>query len=245
MEKNINFKELFQTLKKRLLLIIIITTILTSISVIISYFFLTPVYQSSTQILVNKPKDEKQLYNSNEVQTNLQLINTYNAIINSPAILDKVIKEENLKMSTGELNKLISVSSEKDSQVVNVTVQGKSPQQAKNIANAIATTFQSKIKSIMNIDNVSILTKAKEGLLIKPNPLLNIVIALVLGLAVGISVTFLIEYLDTTIKKEQDIEDKLGLPVLGAISIVNMKNGPKERSSKIYVNETRGDSIGS
>ncbi|WP_254636363.1 Wzz/FepE/Etk N-terminal domain-containing protein, partial [Bacillus sp. GbtcB15] len=82
-----SLKELFLTLKKRLSLIIIITAIATATSGIVSYFLLTPIYQSSTQILVNQSKDEQQVYNAGEVQTNLQLINTYNVIIKSPAIL--------------------------------------------------------------------------------------------------------------------------------------------------------------
>ncbi|KNH20160.1 capsular biosynthesis protein [Priestia megaterium] len=243
MKETISLKELFQTLKKRLLLIIIITAIFPAISGIISYFFLTPIYQSSTQILVNQSKNEKQIYSPIEVQTNLQLINTYNVIIKSPAILDKVIQKENLEMSSGGLNKLISVSSEQDSQVVNITVQHENPQKAKNIANAIATTFQSEIKSIMNVDNVSILTKAELGSLIKPNPISNMIIALIVGLIVGVGVAFLIEYLDNTLKKEQDIEDELALPVLGAITIIN--GDIKKKGSKININETRGDSIGS
>ena len=245
MEKTINLKELLQSLKKRLLLIIIITAIFTAISGIVSYFFLTPIYQSSTQILVNQAKSKNEVYDPNEVQTNLQLIDTYNVIIKSPAILDKVIEKENLEMTSGELDKLISVSNEQESQVVNITVQHENPQDSKNIANTIATTFQSEIKSIMNVDNVSILTKAELGSRIKPNPILNMTIALVVGLIVGVGVAFLLEYLDKTIKKDQDIEDQLGLPVLGAINIINMDSNTKKRSSTINVNETRGDSIGS
>ncbi|MBT2259247.1 YveK family protein [Priestia megaterium] len=245
MEKTIDLKELLQLLKKHLLLIIIVTAIFTAISGVVSYFFLTPIYQSSTQILVNQAKSKNEVYSPNEVQTNLQLINTYNVIIKSPAILDKVIEKENLEMTSGELDKLISVSNEQDSQVINITVQHENPQKSKNIANAISTTFQKEVKSIMNVDNVSILTKAGVGSLIKPNIILNMAIALIVGLMVGVGIAFLLEYLDKTIKKEQDIEEQLSLPVLGAINIINMDSNPKKRGSKININETRGDSIGS
>ncbi|MGN7241031.1 YveK family protein [Priestia megaterium] len=245
MEETISLKEIFQTLKKRLLLIIIITAIFTAISGIVSYFFLTPIYQSSTQILVNQEKSENAVYSPNEVQTNLQLINTYNAIIKSPVILDKVIKKENLEMTSGELNKLISVSNEQESQVVNITVQHENPQDSKKIANTIATTFQSEIKSIMNVDNVSILTKAELGSRIKPSPILNMTIALVVGLMVGVGVAFLLKYLDNTFKEDRVIEDQLGLPVLGAITIINIDKATRKNGSKIEINETRGDSIGS
>jgi len=245
MEKTINLKELLQSLKKRLLLIIIVTAVFTVLSGIVSYFFLTPIYQSSTQILVNQAKSKNEVYNPNEVQTNLQLINTYNVIIKSPAILDKVIEKENLEMTSGELDKLISVSNEQESQVVNITVQNENPQKSKNIANAISTTFQKEIKSIMNVDNVSILTKARVGSMIKPNIILNMAIALIVGLMVGVGIAFLLEYLDKTIKKDKDIEEQLGLPVLGAINIINIDSDTKKRGSNIYINETRGDSIGS
>ncbi|MDT3763943.1 YveK family protein [Priestia filamentosa] len=248
MEGSINLRERFQPLKKHLLLISIITVILTIASGIVSYFLLTPIYQSSTQILVNQSKNGQQIYSANELQTNLQLVNTYNVIIKSPAILDEVIKKEDLKMTSGALNKLISVSSEEDSQVVNVTVQYKNPQKAADIANAIATTFQNEIKKIMNVDNVSILAKAEisnNSSPIKPNPIFNMAIALVVGLIVGVGLAFLLDYLDNTIKKEQDIENQLDLPVLGTITTINVNGNTKNKGSQTKINETRGESVGS
>jgi capsular polysaccharide biosynthesis protein len=104
MEETISLKELLETLKKRLLLIVSITVIAAIISGVVSYFVLTPIYQASTQILVNQKETKDQsLYNSNQVQTNLQLINTYNVIITSPAILDSVSKELDLDMTAAEL----------------------------------------------------------------------------------------------------------------------------------------------
>jgi len=245
MEKTINLKELFQSLKKRLFLIFIITVIFTAISGIVSYFFLTPIYQSSTQILVNQTKDKNAIYNPSEVQTNLQLINTYNAMIKSGAILDKVIEKENLSMTSGELNNSISVSNEQDSQIINITVQNEDPQKAEKIANSIATIFQNEIKSIMNVDNITVLTKANVGLLVKPSIVLNMTLALVVGLMVGLGLAFLLDYLDTTIKNDKDVEEHLGLPILGAINIIDTDIDSKNRSSKINNSEIRGESIGS
>jgi len=247
MEETISLKELFLTLKKRLSLIIIITAIATATSGIVSYFLLTPIYQSSTQILVNQSKDEQQVYNAGEVQTNLQLINTYNVIIKSPAILDKVIEKEKLDMTAGELNGLVTVASEQNSQVVNITVQNEDPKKAADIANSIATTFKEEISNIMNVDNVNILTQAQVGenpSPIKPQPVLNMAIALVVGALVGVGIAFLLEYLDNTIKTEQDIEKQLGLPVLGAITTINMDEDMKEQSTPATI-RTRGESVGS
>ena len=127
------------------------------------------------------------------VQTNLQLINTYNVIIKSPAILDKVADQLGSDLTSAQLNEKITVASEQDSQVVNVTVQDPDPQMAANIANTTAEVFQKEIVNLMNIDNVNILAKANIGenpSPVKPQPLLNIAIALVVGLMAGVGLRF-------------------------------------------------------
>ncbi|MEH7440218.1 YveK family protein [Neobacillus drentensis] len=247
MEETISLKELLQTLRKRLSLILSITFVAVLVSGVISYFFLTPVYQASTQLLVNQSKNEQTAYQYNEVQTNLQLINTYNVIIKSPAILELVIKDLNLDMTTAQLNEKITVQNEKDSQVVNLSIQDTSAAMAADIANKTAEVFQKEIVKIMNVDNVSVLAKAEvsdHSSPIKPQPLLNIAIALVVGLMAGVGLAFLLEYFDTTIKDEQDIEKLLDLPVLGVIARmdeaqINKKSRAKQKA------RVRGEIVGS
>jgi capsular polysaccharide biosynthesis protein len=248
MKETISFKELLETLKKRFVMIILITMTAGLLSGIVSYFFLTPIYQASTQILVNKSADEA-AYNFNEVQTNLQLINTYNVIMKSPAILDKVAKELKLDITAGELNEKISVASEKDSQVINLSVMDADPKKAAKIANKTAEVFQTEIVKIMNVDNVSILAKAtvsQNQSPIKPLPLLNVVISMVVGLIAGVGIAFLIEFFDNTVKNEQEIEKLIGVPVLGVIatmddsSMKDSKNRRTEHNSRL-----RGETIGS
>ncbi|TYR78844.1 capsular biosynthesis protein [Priestia megaterium] len=251
MEETINLKELFQTLKKRLWLIGLITMVAAIISAVVSFFVLTPIYESKTQILVNQAKSDQQLYNANEVQTNIQLINTYNVIIKSPAILDKVQTELNLDATIDELNEQIQVSSAKDSQVVEITVEDPSPHVAAKIANKTAEVFQTEISKIMNIDNVSILSKAEvkdDVSPVKPQPLLNVAIAIVVGLMIGVGVALLLEYLDNTLKTEQDIENILELPVIGVIT--NIKDVPKVTNTRRAESvtrsaRTRGETFGS
>ncbi|MGG1885887.1 Wzz/FepE/Etk N-terminal domain-containing protein [Priestia megaterium] len=230
MEETISLRDLFQVLRKRLWLIALIAIIAATISAVISFFILTPVYQTSTQILVNQAKSEQQLYNAGAVQTNVQLISTYNDIIKSPAILDTVIEKLKLDGSAKSLSGQIQVTSAQNSQVALITVQDTNAKRATEIANTTASVFQQKVPKIMNmnIDNVSILSKADLAASkspVKPQPILNIAIALVVGLMVGIGLSFLLEYLDNTLKTEQDIENILELPVMGVIT--NIKDVPK------------------
>ncbi|MFJ7679190.1 YveK family protein [Peribacillus sp. NPDC097198] len=246
MEETISLKDLFLTLRKRLSLIICITALAVIISGVVSYFFLTPIYQASTQLLVNQSKNEEALYSNNEVQTNLQLINTYNVIIKSSAILDLVRENLKLDMTSGQLNEKISVASEQNSQVVTITVNDEKPQMAVDIANKTAEVFKKEIAKIMNVDNVTILAPAEyvaNPSPIKPQPLLNVAIALVVGLMAGVGLTFLLEYLDNTFKTEQDIENQLGLPVLGVITTFDGLDDRKSRKER--TTRRRGESIGS
>ncbi|MFF2857068.1 YveK family protein [Peribacillus sp. NPDC058002] len=219
MEETISITDIFKTLKKRWKLIMLLTLIAALISGTISYFLLTPVYQSSTQILVNQKQSENQL-DSTQIRSNIDMINTYSVIIKSPAILEKVIAKLELDQSVEQLSEKITINSQENSQVFSLTVQDSNPSQAVEIANTISETFQKEIKDIMNVDNVSVLAKAeiKENPTpVKPNPVLNIVIAVVVGLMAGVGLAFLLEYMDNTIKDEDDIERLLELPILGSI----------------------------
>ncbi len=217
------------------------------VSAIISFFFMTPIYQSSTQILVNQKKQEGAMFQAGEVQTNIQLTNTYKVIIKSPVILDQVNEKLNLNMTAQSLTKKINVANEKDSQVISVTAEDKNPKVARDIANATADVFKGEVAKIMNVDNVTVLSKAEvaENLSpIKPRPMLNVAIAFVVGLMASVGLAFLLEYLDNTVKKEEDVESLLGLPVLGIVArmdeeTLNVKShAPSSR-------KVRGQTIGS
>ncbi|MFJ5768854.1 YveK family protein [Psychrobacillus sp. NPDC093180] len=226
MEETISLQDLFKTLKKRLLLIILTTIIAITVSGVVSFLYLTPIYQSSTQILVNQERVDISTLNSQDIQTNLQLINTYNVIIKSPAILSKVIEQLDLNTTPAALTGQITVTNQQNSQVVNITVQDANPSIAVDIANTTATVFQDEIKKLMKVDNVSILTPAVLGenpSPVKPDPMLNMAIAAVVGLMLGVGIAFLLEYLDTTMKTEQDVEEILNLPILGLISTISDK----------------------
>src|SRR5690606_14281896 len=88
-------------------------------------------------------------------------------------------------------------------------------------ANTTAEVFEEEIPKLMNVDNVNILSPAMVGenpQPVDPNPTLNMAIGAVIGLMIGVGIAFLLEYLDTSIKAERDVEEILDLPILGLIS---------------------------
>ncbi|WP_117168476.1 YveK family protein [Paraliobacillus sediminis] len=221
MEETISLKEIFEVLKKRLVLIITLTLGAALVSGLVSYFLLTPTYQSTSQFIVNQKSSEDDSVDVNEIRSNVEIISTYNVIIKSSRILDQVVEELDLTISSGTLSEKISVATEDSSQVVTVTATDPDVDMATAIANKTVEIFENDIYDLMNVDNVSVLTEATTAAdpqAVSPNPPLNIAIALVLGAMVGVGLAFLLEYLDNTIKTEEDVEHKLELPVLGVIS---------------------------
>ncbi|MGG0671145.1 Wzz/FepE/Etk N-terminal domain-containing protein [Lederbergia citrisecunda] len=232
MEESLNISELFKLVKKRFVLIVGIIILCVTGAGYASYNFLTPIYEASTQILITQQKDGQTQFNSQDLQLNLQLINTYNVIITSPAILSKVIEDLGLDTTPIDLQMNIRVSNEQNSQVVNISVQDPSLHQAVNIANSTVEVFQEEIKSLMNVDNVKVLSPAtyvKNSLPVKPDPILNMGIATIVGLMIGVGITFLLEYLDTTIKSEKEVDELFALPILGLVGVISKKEVRKSK----------------
>lgn len=236
MEETISLKEIFATLKKHLILIVTITLLAVTVSAGVTFFLMTPKYDASTQILVNQSNtNNNTLYQGNVVQTNVQLVNTYSVIIQNPTVLNQVIKKLNLDYSANALKGMLTVNTEQNSQVFTLTVETESPAQSVRIVNGVAAAFKSQVQKVMNVDNVSILSPANvasSSSPVKPKTTINLAIAFVVGLMVSIGLAFLLEYLDNTIKTEEDIEKILDLPVLGVISEIKNSREPSNARSK-------------
>lgn len=230
MEEAISLQEILKIIRKRILLIISLVVISVGVSVGISFYLLSPLYQAQTQILVNQKSSLSDVYAWQSIDTDLRLINTYNVIITNTAILTPVIDKLNLDVTPEELARQISVSNENDSKVVNISVLDSNPKHAVEISNTISEVFKEKVPELMRVDNISILSKAKlseNPIPIKPNKILNIMIAVVIGLILGVSIAILLEILDTTIKNENDIEEHYGMPVIGVVGLIVEKKEKK------------------
>lgn len=217
MQETIDLSKLFTILKKNMKYLIILPIVFLVLSMVITFVFMTPKYSSSTQVLVNQKETDNQIM-AQQVQSNLQLVNTYSEIIKSPRILDKVSKNLKGKYSSKEISGMLTVSNQAESQILNIAVENESREAASKVANEIANVFSKDISKIMNVDNVSILSKADtKGKQISPQPLVNSVVGIFFGLIVALIIIFLKEILDKRIKTEEDVAEILDLPVLGTI----------------------------
>ncbi|WP_445479706.1 YveK family protein [Lysinibacillus irui] len=233
MNEEMTIQSLVKVILKRWLLILMLTILSIGVALLISYFIQTPIYEAETQILVNqKSYENQQLVGAQNVDTDLRLINTYNVIIKSPVILAKVIEVLVLDTTPEELMRQIEVSSADNSQVVNIRVQDENSERAVKIANTIAEIFKEEIPVLMHVDNINILFVAQNSehpVPVKPNKLLNLIIAAITGFSLAMVLAYFLETIDRTIKTEQDIE-VLSLPVIGVVSNIEMPTRKKSRN---------------
>lgn len=213
----VDLSKVLKVLKQNLKWIVIIPVVFLIIAMALTYFFMTPKYASSTQILVNKKESNSQ-FMAQEVQSNLQLVNTYAEIIKSPRILESVSKNLDREFSSSEILSMLTVNNQSQSQILNISVRSNSSATSKKVANEVAKVFSKDIKKIMNVDNVSILSKADvKAVQVSPKPLVNAGIGIFLGLIVALLFIFLKQVLDKSLKTEEDVAEILDLPVLGII----------------------------
>lgn len=223
MEELKSLQDMIKILKKRAGLIVSLTVMAMLVSGAVTYFLIDPVYESTTQVLVSSSDLGEADLNNENLQTDLQLITTYSDIMKSPAILRKVKEGLGLQQSIGELNEDITVTRSSDSQVVNITVQAPNAADAVKISNTTAETVISEIPKLMDVENISVLSPAVLGdnqEPASPNLLLNMALAALAGLLIGISTAFLLEYVNGEIRDKQDVEMMLGIPVLGLIPLI-------------------------
>lgn len=223
MEDEIDLQQFWEVLRKRWLIVAALPLIAALTSGIISFFILKPSYQASTTLIVGKKAAEAgqaadQMLDNNVLLANQQLAKTYATIAQSRTVEQNVIKDLNLTLTVEDLDKLISISQVKTTEILDIQVSNTDPELAARIANTMAQEFSKAIIEIKKVDSVSIVDKAvPPDTPVKPKKTFNILIAFVVGLMTAVALAFLLEYLDNTIKSSEDVESILGIPVLGVI----------------------------
>jgi uncharacterized protein involved in exopolysaccharide biosynthesis len=82
----------------------------------------------------------------------------------------------------------------------------------------LAKLKEADITDTMVISNIRIAEDAaKPGAPFKPNKKRNMMLSIIIGLMIGVGLAFLLEYMDRTIRTEEDIQRYLGLSVLTVI----------------------------
>ena len=194
--EEINLKMILQIFWSKKIEIVCIMIIFAIIGTIYTMFFVTPVYSSSTSIILASSNNTAKTADissttATELTVNSKLVSTYSELVESKNVLRKVISNLNINIDEEILKK-----------------------------NEIAVVFMEKVKEIYKIENVQVIDEAEPDE--KPsnvNIKKSAAMFTGIGLVVAVIYVLIANMLDTTIKKEEDIEETYGLPVLVSIPI--------------------------
>ena len=220
-EETIELRELLEILLKRKLLIIIMTVLCTVAGGVYSVFLITPMYNAETTMMVNGAKNMTDIASSldiGSINLSQKLVVTYGEIVKSRIVLEQTIDSLKLDMTYEQLLRKTTAQQLGGTEILKIAVQDEDPEQAAVIANKISDVFVKEVMRILKVNNVETIDKAIP--IEKPvnvKTALNIAIAMILGLMLGVFTAFVFEYMDNTIKTENDVQKHLDLPVLGLI----------------------------
>ena len=215
--EEIDLRELFEYFKGKILWILAAIILAIGVGNVFTVLTRVPMYNSNTTIVLVS-ENNGTTYNTTEQQLNKNLVSTYAEIIKSRKVLNKVIENLGLDYSYNALKNNINVEAVTNTEIIRIIVSDSDPQVSAEISNEIADVFMEEVQKIYKLNNVSVIDKAEVNKtpyninFIKDN-LIYILVALVLSCGI----IFVIYYFDTSIKTSEEIENKLGLVVVGIV----------------------------
>lgn len=215
--------DLVNVVKNKLKYFIIFPILFGICGLVISYFYLAPVYESRVDLLVNNTfSTTEDKLTAMDIETNLRLIETYQFIIQSDYIIDKVTMELNSKTYTNEsIKRNLRIETNHDSQIISLYLRDNNLEKSVEIVNLIANTIEKEIKSLMNVENIRILTvatKDKYKTAVFPKPILFTILSTFIGFFMITIFLILSAYFNTKVSTKEDVEKFIGLPLLGSIN---------------------------
>lgn len=239
--EELDLKEIFNLFWNDKIQIILVVSIFVVIGIIYTLGFVTPVYTSSTTLVLARMDDKKETtvggeagITTSDITINSKLVSTYSELIKSKKVLRSVIANLGIKLDEEHLRNNVNVSSVKDTELIEITVTNEDPAVAAKVANEIAKVFIDNVKEIYDLNNVHIVDEAETS----NNPsninhVKDVIIFALIGIVIAIVYVLVMNMLDTTIKSAEDVENILGLPVLASIPMydieLNNEKGGKRR----------------
>ena len=209
---------LIKSIWEKKILILLVTFLFAAVSLAYSIFLVTPQYSSTTKVyVVNQKKDDKAI-TTQDVQLGSLLVKDYKEIILSNKVMEDSAEKSGLGLTAKQLAGKVSVDAPKDTRIISITVRDKDPQVASELANTVKEVSADQIKEVTKIDDVTTLEEAKAATSpSSPNIPKNGILATVLGFIIAVAGVVLFELLDDRIKRAEDIEDGMGLVLLGVV----------------------------
>lgn len=224
MEENIiSLNDIFEILKRKWKIILVFALTSTLVASIALFLLITPQYESTTKVFIGKEESQQEGYNILDIQMYQKLLKTYAEIIKTEDLVKKAIDKTGFEIKPKETVENLTVVSLTDTQIIEIKYKTSSPEEAVKLVSAIKDEFVKLSTELVPNGNVQVLEEPRFPLRsVSPNKSMGLIIAIVLGMFIGIGVTFLIEFMDNTYKNKDRLEEELNIPVLGIIPKIDL-----------------------
>ncbi|MBE6904473.1 MAG: hypothetical protein E7480_07695 [Ruminococcaceae bacterium] len=222
----INIKYIIFVIVRKWWIIAIMTVATLIIGGVYTFAIAKPVYQATSTVFMYKKSDTTNNIIS-DLNVGQTLLKTSIEIIKSNRIAEKamtLVDEKIRPASAGTLLAGVYASAKEDTHILNISVTDLDPTKAAAYANAMTEAFVEDFDSIINVNGydkislVHIIDKAKvPSAPIKPNKLVNMLVAFLIGLILGAGIIFISEYFDDTVKTSERLKAVTGLSIIGNI----------------------------
>ena len=217
-ESIIRFDDIYDVLIKRWKMILLITLAITLIGTVINFFLITPKYKASEKIFVGKEDTKDQNYNTNDVQMYQKLIKTYAELMKTNDLVDRAIKTDNLNTTSDKVLKNLAVIPSTDTQIMEIQYIDTDKTLTRDVVNSVTNEFIRSSTALIPNGKVKVIESARlPESPASPNKTMNAGIAFLGGLITSVGVSFLLKLMDNTFKTKDQLEETLGVPVIGVI----------------------------
>ena len=219
----IDVLSLVKTLWRRKFLIVVTAFVMAIVALGYGTFIIKPNYTSTTRIyVVNRQANENSTLTNQDLQAGTYLVKDYKEIILSQDVLAKVIDDLKLNVQPSALAKKINVTVPTDTRIVSIAVSDGDAKEAARIANSLRQIAAEKIIAVTKVSDVTTLEEAEvPNSPSSPNIRRNTLIGFLAGGFLISVVILVVEVLDDRVKKPEDVEEALGITLLGVVPNMN------------------------
>ena len=210
---------MLKTLWKRKFSIVLVALVFAIAAFGYSAFLAKKEYQSTSRIyVVSRQNQDNNALTNSDLQAGSYLVKDYREIILSQNVLSQAIEELKLDMTPAELSKKISVSVPTDTRILSITAKDGDPKEAARIANGLRNVAAEKIISVTKVSDVTTLDEAEVPQSpSSPNIRRNVLLGFIAGAGLMVVLMVVVEVLDDRVKRPEDIEELMGLTLLGVV----------------------------
>ena len=204
----IDLVELLGVILHNLWIIIVSGVIVAAVALLVSYFIITPKYESVTKIyVISKTNADTMTYS--DLQAGSTLTKDYKELVKSRPVLEEVLAETGIDVELKDLEAQITVEVPQDTRIVSITVEDKDPYEARIIADSVRIAASKHIREVMDTEAVNVVEEASLPIeKSSPSILKNTAIGYAVGLFLAIAIVIINYIMDDTINSENDLSDK-------------------------------------